>query len=412
MNSSATNFQFRTKKSLGDYCSRVLHPCLARSGLTNRLRGPRRVNFCKGSVVLIVLIGVLILSRLSMGFVLNAVTDTIISHGDRRTLSTAYIAEAGSEEAIKMIMQTPRSQFNPTLFNGTFPVDVTRCFYNDSSAPPCPVPPSGTPVLRSVPVAVGSGAYRAQITYLGRTLDAAGQTLHKYLLTSTASLNSNVQSKQVITSAFYTEDLVNSFPPHPITSCGEPTGSSSFPPQGWISPTVVDPSAPSIWPGTSDANYGVTPMCGLPDAAEIEQAIQENADYSYNSSITDSAPLPPQFWKVPPSGSPPDPMTGVPYLVYINGDLTVNGNSTIYGVYFVTGSVTFTGSASFQGVLYAPNGTFTGNGYGSPNVPKGIGGIFANQSSCTGNHYSTLLNTDYTNAYLGQLPFRLSRGAR
>lgn len=366
----------------------------------------------RGSAIVIALFLTVLLSLLGLAFVLTSVTDSTISNSNRQGLKTYYIAEAGGEEALNKIVTAPRSQFNPMSYTGSFPAEVTNCFYNDNTAPNCPVTPgSGAPSPISGPVSVGAGSYSFKIQYLGRTTDAENMTVNKYLAFSSAKLNAaRVGSSQTVASQIYTESVEYAFPPHPITSCTEPTGSGPWRAKGYSSPGVIDPTAPTTWPGTTDPNYGTTPLCGLPFANKIQAVLQQNADYSFSNSTSDPSTLPTQFWKVPPANN--DPRTGEPYKVYVKGDLTVNGNSTVYGVYFVTGNVTFNGSARFQGVIYAPNGTFTGHGGGNPNSPDGTGALYAKSVSATGNHYTVLYNSLYTNSYLGQLPYRLSRGGR
>lgn len=389
-------------------------PCIPEEW--DRRVASRRILNQRGSAILVAMILMTILSLLGLAFALTAITDSAISNSNRQGLNTYYIAEAGTEEALNQIVTTPRTQFNPTSFTGSFPVDVTQCFYNDSRAPSCPVTvgSGASSSLVSVPVSVGAGSYRVSVQYLGRSTDAASMTLNKYLVFSTAALNaSGYKSSQTTASTLYAEEVEFAFPPHPITSCTEPTGSGPWRAKGLVKPfppETIDPSAPSQWPGTTDPNYGTTPLCTLPYSTRVQQAIQINADYSYPSGTSDSSPLPPQFWKVAPTGG--DPRTGEPYKVYVNGDLTVNGNVTIYGVYYVTRNVTFNGTANLQGIIYAPNGTFTGHGGGNPSNAQGTGSIYANAISATGNHYKVVYEPSYANAYLGQIPYRMSRGGR
>lgn len=379
-------------------------------GISGRKRWQKR----NGSAVLIAIFVALVLSLIGLGFTLTAMTESSISSSGRWSLSTYYIAEAGEEEAIKKITTTPHSYFNPTLYSGSFPVDVTRCFYDDSNAPNCPVSLGTGSSLTSVPVAVGTGNYRVQVTYLGRLVDATNMNVHRYMIVASATLsNASIKSQQTVSGLLNVRDLSSAFPPHPMTSCTDPTNGGTNSPTAYISAGVVDPAGPNPWPGTASPNNGIVPNCSIPNSADLQKMLQQNADYSYPTSITDAAPLPPQFWKIPPTGNPPDPKTGEPYKVYINGDLAVNGNTTIYGIYYITGSIHFNGSASVQGVIYAPNGTmYTGNGGGNPNQPAAVGGIFAYSALATGNHYYGLWNPLYTNAYLGQLPQRVARGGR
>ncbi|MDD5542570.1 MAG: hypothetical protein PHX83_05295, partial [Acidobacteriia bacterium] len=325
-----------------------------------------------------------------------------------------YIAEAGEEEAIKALATSPRSYFNPTLYLGSFPIDVTKCFFSDSTAPNCPVTLGTGSSLINAPVQVGSGSYTVRINYLGRFIDGGSMTVHRYRIVSTATLSSvNVKSQQTASGMVDLRDFSHAFPPHAMTSCVDPASLSNNVPTSYIASGVVDPAGPAVWPGTSDANNGVVPNCSFSDGADLQKVMQLNADFSYSTSVDDSVALPPQFWKIAPTGTPPDPSTGVPYIVYINGNFTVNGNTTVYGIYYITGSVTFSGAAQIQGVVYAPNGTiFTGRGGGSPNVPDVNGGFFANGLASTGSHYNGLWNAAYTNSYLGEIPLRVARSGR
>ena len=365
----------------------------------------------RGSAIVIAMIMTILLGLLGLAYAMTAVTDSLISNSGRQAMNTYYIAEAGREEALNEVVTTPRTQFNPSTYSGSFPVDIAQCFYNDSSAPACPVTVGAGSTLANVPVSVATGKYHPKVLYLGHVIDADNMTLNKYLVFSTAVLNAaNVNSTQTVVSQMDAESVEYAFPPHPVTSCLEPNGSGPWLISGYTSPGVLDPTAPATWPPGSDLNYGTTPMCGFPSGAKIQQAIETNPDFSCPSSCSNPAG-PSTFWKVPPTGG--DPRTGQPYETYVNGDLTINGNTTIYGVFYVTGNVTFTGSATVQGVIYAPNGTYTtGKGGGSPNTPDVSGGIYANGINTTGNHYYAMYNASYTNAYLGQIPYRLSRGGR
>lgn len=390
----------------------------------------------RGSAILLALFLTLILSLLGLAFAMNSITDTAIHTSNREALGTYYVAEAGNEEAISHTVTTPRSQFNPDKlksYTGTLPVEVTRCFYKTSSdsVPACPVLSGGGGV--NLPVSVGSGKYHARLWYLGATGTGPGEApIYKYFVTSTATSNSaGVDSSQSVESQFNAEVVENAFPPHALTSCLPPIGSGSNNPfglndmhgandcKGNVKGTL-DPTAPPTWPGTpppGDENCGVYPMCSFPTQARIEQVMRTNADFSYSGEVTDSVQLPPSFWKVEPTIDPAtgkiDPTTGQAYTVYINGSFTVNGNATVYGIYYITGDVRFVGPAQIQGVIFAPNGTmYTGKGGGSPNIPDAVGGVFVHGVTATGSHYKALYNSDYVNAFLGQIPQRMSRAGR
>lgn len=381
----------------------------------------RRLN--RGSALLIAMFLTMILTLLGLAFALTALTDSTITNSNRKGLSTYYVAEAGGEESINETVTTPRSQFNPnrlydpTKYSGTIPVEVTGCYYSGSGAPACPVAVGGGSTLVNLPVTVGPGKYSVQVQYLGRSVDSLNMNLHRFLVFTTARHNTaSVASFQTVANLVYLEDVEYAFPPHALSSCTEPSGSGKWLPKGVDPPGVTEvPPPPAKWPGTDDTNYGTTPLCvdsNDPKSKRVQTIFENSADYSYSSSITDSATLPPQFWKTSPTGNPPDPRTGEPYKVYVNGDLTVNGNTTIYGIYYVTGNVTLNGSAKVDGIIYAPSGTFTGKGGGNPNITDANGGVFAHNVSSTGNHYFVEWNPLYTNSHLGQLPYRISRGGR
>ncbi|MBZ5534806.1 MAG: hypothetical protein LAO31_02530 [Acidobacteriia bacterium] len=390
----------------------------------------------RGSAILLALFLTLILSLLGLAFAMASITDTAIHTSNREALGTYYVAEAGNEEAISHTVTTPRSQFNPDKlksYTGTVPVEVTKCFYRSSSdsVPACPVTSGGGGV--NLPVSVGSGKYNVRLWYLGATGTGAGETpIYKYFVSSTATSNSAaVNSSQSAESQFNAEVVENAFPPHPLTSCLEPIGSGTNNPFGLTEMQgantckgnvkgTLDPTSPPTWPGSpppGEENCGVYPMCNFPTQARIKQVMSTNADFSYSGAITDSVQLPTKFWKVDPTIDPAtgkiDPTTGQAYMVYIDGSFTVNGSATVYGVYYITGDVKFVGPAQIQGVIFAPNGTmFTGKGGGSPNVPDAVGGVYVHGVTATGSHYKALYNSDYVNAFLGQIPKRMSRAGR
>jgi hypothetical protein len=388
----------------------------------------------RGSAILLALFLTLILSLLGLCFALTAMTDTAIHTSNRETLGTYYVAEAGNEEAIGQIVSTPRSRFNPDklkTYAGALPVDVTKCFYNVSSGsiPACPVTAGGSGT--TLPVSVGAGKYDVRLSYLGAVGTGVGEApIYKFFVSSSATSNTAaLNTSQSVQSQFNAQVIENAFPQHPLTSCLEPVAGGVNNPYGIMSLNgkggggggnkdcsktagPVDPTAPPQWPGTGDTNCGVYPMCSFPTEQRLQEYIQSSADFSYSGDVTDSAPLPPTFWKVPPD-PPSDPTTGTAYTVYINGNFTVSGNVTIYGVYYITGNVTFSGTGQVQGVIYAPNGTmFTGNGNGNPNVPDAVGGVFVHAVTASGNHYQAEFNPDYVGAFLGMIPQRMSRAGR
>ncbi len=91
---------------------------------------------------------------------------------------------------------------------------------------------------------------------------------------------------------------------------------------------------------------------------------------------------PPSFWFVPPTDLA-DPATGIPNVVYIEGDMVLNGNvGTIGGFFLVVGNVltdpndtsnsTINGNGQIDGSIYATGKFRINGGAGGLNVNGGV----------------------------------------
>lgn len=118
---------------------------------------------------------------------------------------------------------------------------------------------------------------------------------------------------------------------------------------------------------------------------------------------TDSFPA--SFWYSAPT-DPADPTTGVPNVIYVEGDLTLNGSiGTIGGFFVVAGDVitnpsavydaTINGNGQIQGAIYTRGDFSVNGGGGGLNVD---GGVWAGQEAELNGNANVTYNKDYMSA--------------
>ena len=124
---------------------------------------------------------------------------------------------------------------------------------------------------------------------------------------------------------------------------------------------------------------------------EYVKAVAAAQGHVYNSNNLSQHRLPTSFWYIPPT-DPNDPTTGIPNVVYIEGDLPLNGLISIGGFYMVVGDIltdgdendntTVRGNGTVEGAIYT-TGQFRINGGG-----RGLninGGVWASRAYLNGN---------------------------
>lgn len=160
--------------------------------------------------------------------------------------------------------------------------------------------------------------------------------------------------------------------------------------------------------GTITQDTSINPLAGL-NFQQLYQISQSQGNVYDEARLDDvkkgTDSFPASFWYSPPS-DPNDPATGVPNVVYIEGDLTLNGNiGTIGGLFVVVGDVltnplgtydaTINGNGMIDGFVYTRGEFQINGGGGGLNVN---GGVWAGEEAELNGNATVSYNQDYADA--------------
>ena len=134
---------------------------------------------------------------------------------------------------------------------------------------------------------------------------------------------------------------------------------------------------------------------GLP-SLDFEALRQTSIDQGWYNASTNVTTYPTSFWYEAPSPSNP---TGLPNVVFVNGDFKISGNKEIGGFVVVGGNAvydaTIGGTTELDGCLYT-RGDVILNGGGGPSPLNINGGVWAGETvTMNGNP-----NIDYNQTYM------------
>jgi len=155
--------------------------------------------------------------------------------------------------------------------------------------------------------------------------------------------------------------------------------------------------------GTVSYDITITPLAQFDFATMRAAAIAQGNLYDAARLASKDA-FPASFWYTAPT-DPSDPTTGVPNVVYVEGDMTLSGNVTAGGFFLVVGNVltdpnvtsdtTITGNVTVNGCIYSTGEFELKGGGGALNVN---GGVWAgDEAEFTGNAKVTY-EQDYMDA--------------
>ncbi len=160
--------------------------------------------------------------------------------------------------------------------------------------------------------------------------------------------------------------------------------------------------------GTITQDPSINPLAGLNfqqlyDISQSQGNFYDAARLDKVKKGQDSFPV--SFWYSPPT-NPADPTTGVPNVVYIEGDLTLNGNiGGIGGLFVVAGDVltnplgtydaTINGNGMVHGFIYTRGEFRVNGGGGGLNVD---GGVWAGTEAELNGNATVSYNKDYADA--------------
>lgn len=156
--------------------------------------------------------------------------------------------------------------------------------------------------------------------------------------------------------------------------------------------------------GTVTNDPGINPLADL-NYQQLRDMAEAQGNVYDEERLEDDDPFPGDFWFTAPD-PPEDPTTGVPNIVYVEGDLTLNGNiGTIGGFFVVVGDVitnsgaeedvTINGNGQIDGVIYTRGDFRINGGGGGLNV---FGGVIAGQEARLNGNANVTYNEDYMDA--------------
>lgn len=169
-----------------------------------------------------------------------------------------------------------------------------------------------------------------------------------------------------------------------------------FQASGVMSSTTVNNiiPAPTVYPPIVQNN----PIPALDPTVLIQMAQQQGNYYASGGLSIGPGSFPAGascFWQDTPCPVPPN-AGNVPWVTYVNGNLSVSGASSPYGIYYVTGNITFNGNVSPQAAFYTPSGNVLYHGAGGSQITGGI--IAGGTITGTGSHASVQYNYNYMNS--------------
>ncbi len=163
--------------------------------------------------------------------------------------------------------------------------------------------------------------------------------------------------------------------------------------------------------GTETEDPTINPLARL-DFVQLREIAVNQGNLYTEARLADVAKkqesFPASFWNVPPT-DPNDPSTGVPNVIYCEGDLKLNGDiGTIGGFFVVAGDVitspdassdfTIEGNGKIEGSIYT-RGTFRVNGGGSAGKSLSVdGGVWAGELARLNGNVNIGYQSDYVDA--------------
>lgn len=158
--------------------------------------------------------------------------------------------------------------------------------------------------------------------------------------------------------------------------------------------------------GTTTQDPSIAPLAQfdfaiLREIAVLQGNLYDAARLAQVQSHADTYPA--DFWYQEPTGTPPNPATGIPNVVYVEGDMVMNGNIGVIGGFFlVVGNVltdpsgttdtTINGNGTVDGCIYTTGSFRINGGAGNLNVN---GGVWAGDEARMNGNATVSFNSDF-----------------
>jgi Tfp pilus assembly protein PilX len=317
----------------------------------------------EGSATIICLMVLSLLTALGFSAQIASTTNQNIAANLRKQTQAFFVAEAGLQLAVARLKQNPLwrgdESTNPHSTQGTLAISGMSGVYS---------------VALSDSTNDGQGIYEPHIPGGAVRLESSG------------TYSDSSQKIEILVRMAPNPGSNADSPKKAVITSGGNTGSGPHIVNGYDNNGSYDPNMVETFTTLPTVN---------------QNALKTFADFSF-ASLTNSvvdAYLSGQtgFFKDAPANTRP-------WIIHVQGNLTISGNRTVHGIIFVEGTtVTLSGSVRIDGVIYAPNATVktTINGGGSPwdqpvmgQVICGSGGVHA-----SGNHSDVQLVDDYVDAF-------------
>jgi cytoskeletal protein CcmA (bactofilin family) len=323
----------------------------------------------KGSVLIFVYAVIFILLSLSASVIAHSILERKAFEITKQRAEAFYVAEAGMDSALAALKTS--SSYGGT---GGIPVSVSR----DSIV---------IGQYETTVVDVGSSLRNIVITsYVPQKTVTSGVLRQTCKAEGVARVSANPPPPSFYANAIYSAGEVE-FTGNSYDVTGNVVYADTISNAGRVS-------------GTVSHDITISPLAQFDFSAMRTAAVAQGNLYTA-ARLASGAAFPTGFWYTAPS-DPSDPTTGVPNVVYVEGDMTLHGNVTAGGFFLVVGNVLtnpdvtsdteITGNVTVNGCIYSTGEFELKGGGNSLNVN---GGIWAgDEAEFTGNA-KVAYNTDF-----------------